>query len=96
MILVLMFNFVAAATISTPTLIRKLNSALGKIKSWFEKLALPASGVALAVGIFVRKFSFGDEQKLALGKKIIVNAVVGYAMILCIDMILRTIQALVK
>ncbi len=86
----------AASRVSEPTLIKKLNSAFGKIKAWFIKLALPASAVAMAVGIFVRKFSFGDEQKLATGKKIIVNSIVGYAMILCIDMILKTLEALVK
>lgn len=95
-ILVVACSFIFAARATEPTLIKKLNTALGKIKTWLVKLALPASGVGIAVGVFVRKFSFGDEQKLAVGKKIIVNSIVGYGMILCIDMILKTIEALVK
>lgn len=94
-LLVVLINSIYAAS-AEPTLIKKLNTSLGKVKTWLIKLSLPASGVAIAVGIFVRKFSFGDEQKLVMGKKIIVNAIIGYGMILCIDMILKAIEALVK
>ncbi len=80
---------------STPTLVTKLNTALKKILSCFEKLAPAAAGVAIASGVMVRKFSFGDEQKLILGKRIIVNAILGYAIILLIDVILKFVDNLV-
>lgn len=80
---------------STPTLVTKLNTALKKILSYFEKLAPAAAGVAIASGVMVRKFSFGDEQKLILGKRIIVNAILGYAIILLIDVILKFVDNLV-
>ena len=80
---------------STPTLVTKLSTALKKILSYFEKLAPAAAGVAIASGVMVRKFSFGDEQKLILGKRIIVNAILGYAVILLIDVILKFVDNLV-
>lgn len=91
--------FVVAPTVlqaaSTPTLVTKLNTALKKILDYFEKLAPAAAGVAIASGVMVRKFSFGDEQKLILGKRIIVNAILGYAIILLIDVILKFVDTLV-
>lgn len=84
---------VFAAT--TPTLVNKLNTALKKILEYLEKIAPAAAGVAIASGVMVRKFSFGDEQKLIIGKRIIVNAILGYAIILLIDVILKFIDSLV-
>lgn len=80
---------------STPTLVNKLNSALKKILDYLEKIAPAAAGVAIASGVMVRKFSFGDEQKLILGKRIIVNAIIGYGIILLIDVILKFVDSLV-
>lgn len=93
MVFVLVGSNVFAAT--TPTLVTKLNSALKKILSYLEKLAPAAAGVAIASGVMVRKFSFGDEQKLILGKRIIINAIIGYATILLIDVILKFVDSLV-
>lgn len=90
---ILSANGVYAAT--TPTLINKLNTALKRILEYLEKLAPAAAGVAIASGVMVRKFSFGDEQKLILGKRIILNAVIGYAIILLIDIILKFVDGLV-
>jgi len=96
LILSILFIFngeIFAAT--TPTLVNKLNSALKKILEYLEKIAPAAAGVAIASGVMVRKFSFGDEQKLILGKRIIVNAILGYGIILLIDVILKFIDSLV-
>lgn len=92
-ILALVFSNIYAAT--TPTLVNKLNSALKKILSYLEKLATPASAVAIATGVMIRKFSFGDEEKLVMGKRVIVNAIIGYAIILLIDYIIKFVEALV-
>ena len=72
-IVVSITNVYAAA--STPTLINKLNTALKKILTYLEKLATPAAGVAIATGVMIRKLSFGDEEKLILGKRTIINAI---------------------
>lgn len=81
--------------VTTPTLVNKLNTALKKILTYLEKLAAPAAGVAIASGVMIRKFSFGDEEKLIIGKRVIINAVIGYAIILLIDLILKFVDSLV-
>ena len=40
-----------------PEIVDKLNSAFEKIESWMLKLATPAAAVAVAVGLFMKKFS---------------------------------------
>ena len=96
-IMVLVISSVASvyAAASTPTLINKLNTALKKILSYLEKLATPAAGVAIATGVMIRKLSFGDEEKLVLGKRTIINAIIGYLTIQLIDLIIKFIEEIV-
>jgi len=94
MVLLVVLGTVYGA-VSTPTLVTRLNTALKKILSYLEKLAFPAAGVAIASGVMIRKFSFGDEEKMIVGKKVIVNAILGYAIILMINLILKFVEALV-
>lgn len=54
-----------------PKLISKLDSAFQKIEDWLIKLATPAAAVAVGTGVFMKKFSFGDEERIRTGKKII-------------------------
>jgi len=95
MIIMLLFSttFVFAAT--TPTLVTKLNSALKKILDYLEKLSTPAAGVAIATGVMIRKLSFGDEEKMVIGKRVIINSIVGYLIIQLIDLILKFIEGIV-
>lgn len=86
-------SYVFAAT--TPTLVTKLNSALKKILDYLEKLSTPAAGVAIATGVLIRKLSFGDEEKMIIGKRVIVNAIVGYLIIQLIDLIIKFIEGIV-
>ena len=81
---------------STPTLVNKLNTALKRIEEYLVKLSTPAAGVAIASGVFIRKLSFGNEEKMRLGKKVIVNAIVCYGIILSIDLILKFVSAVLK
>lgn len=91
--IVIVSNNVFAAT--TPTLINKLNTALKHILEYIEKLATPAAGVAIATGVMIRKLSFGDEEKMIIGKRTIINAIVGYLIIQLIDLIIKFIEGLV-
>ena len=43
----------------------------------------------------MRKFSFGDEEKIRTGKKLIAGSLFSYAFILAIDLVLSAIQSLV-
>lgn len=85
-------NIIAA---TNPTLVTKLNTALKKILGYLQTLSTPAAGVAVVSGVMIRKLSFGDEEKMRIGKKIIVNALLGYTTILLVDLILKFINSLV-
>ena len=77
-----------------PEIVDKLNSAFEKIKNWMLKLATPSAAVAIAVGIFMKKFSFGDEERIRTSKKLIRGSLFSYAFILALDLILSAINSL--
>lgn len=77
-----------------PEIVDKLNSAFEKIESWMLKLSTPAAAVAIAVGLFMKKFSFGDEERLRISKKLIRGSLFSYAFILVLDLILSAISSL--
>lgn len=78
-----------------PKLISTINSAFKDIESWILKISTPAAAVAVGTGVFMKKFSFGDEEKIRTGKKLIKGSLFSYAFILAIDLILSAIQSLV-
>lgn len=77
-----------------PGLITTIMNAFEKIQTWLVKLATPAAAVAVGTGVFMKKFSFGDEEKIRTGKNIIRGSLFSYAFILLLDLILSTIQGL--
>lgn len=80
---------------ATPKLVTKLNSAFEDIESWIIKISTPAAAVAVCSGALMRKFSFGDEEKIRTGKKLITGSLFSYAFILAIDLVLSAIQSLI-
>lgn len=76
-------------------IVNKLNSAFENIEEWLIKLATPAAAVAVGTGIFMKKFSFGDDERIRIGKKLIKNSLFSYGFILAIDLILAAIKSLV-
>ena len=78
-----------------PEIVTKINSSFESIESWIIKIATPAAAVAVGSGIFMKKFSFGDEEKIRMGKKIIKGSLFSYAFILAIDLILSAIKSLI-
>ena len=80
---------------ATPKLVNKLNSAFENIESWIIKISTPAAAVAVCSGALMRKFSFGDAEKIRTGTKLITGSLFSYAFILAIDLILSAIQSLV-
>ena len=79
-----------------PKLVSKINSAFENIESWLLKLSTPAAAVAVGTGVFMKKFSFGDEERIRMGKKIIKSSLFSYAFILAIDLILSAIKSLIN
>lgn len=78
-----------------PQIVSKITSAFESIKGWLLKIATPAAAVAVGSGVFMKKFSFGDEEKIRTGKKLIKGSLFSYAFILAVDLILSAIKSLV-
>ena len=89
--------FILSTTVfgATPKLVNKINSAFEDIESWIIKISTPAAAVAVCSGALMRKFSFGDEEKIRTGKKLITGSLFSYAFILAIDLVLSAIQSLI-
>lgn len=43
----------------------------------------------------MKKFSFGDEERMRIGKKLIKSTLFSYAFILAVDLILSAIKSLI-
>ncbi|MBP3464362.1 MAG: hypothetical protein J6K45_07830 [Clostridia bacterium] len=94
--LLLFFVFLPKSFCAYPKLISTLNSAFEKIESWIITLSTPAAAIAVGTGVLMKKFSFGDEERIRTGKRLIRGALFSYAFILCIDLILSTINSLLS
>lgn len=92
LILLLSCNSVNAAD---PKIVKKLSDAFEDIEDWILKLSTPAAAVAVGVGVFMKKFSFGDEEKMRMAKKVIRGSLFSYGFILAIDLILSAINSLI-
>jgi len=79
-----------------PQIVGKINSAFESIEKWLLKIATPAAAVAVGTGVFMKKFSFGDEERVRTGNKLIKGSLFSYAFILAIDLILSAIKSLVN
>lgn len=78
-----------------PQIVNKINTAFENIEKWILKISTPAAAVAVGSGVFMKKFSFGDEEKIRTGKKIIKGSLFSYGFILAIDLILSAIKSLI-
>ena len=94
---ILLFSFESTSFCwGDPQIVTKINSAFETIKGWILKIATPAAAVAVGTGAFMKKFSFGDEEKIRTGKKLIRGSLFSYAFILAIDLILSAIKSLIS
>ena len=78
-----------------PKLVTTITSAFETVETWLLRIATPAAAVAVGSGVFMKKFSFGDEERIRTGKRIIRGSLFSYGFILCIDLVLSAIQLLV-
>ena len=79
-----------------PKLITKLQDAFDSIQTWLLALATPAAGISIATGAFMKKFSFGDDEKIRTGKKLIRTSLYSYIFIILLNLILTTISNLLS
>ena len=77
-----------------PKLISTLTNAFEKIEGYILKLSTPAAAVAVGTGVLMKKFSFGDDEKIRTAKRLIRGSLFSYGFILCIDLILSLIKTL--
>ena len=91
-----MISISPLALAAEPKIVSKLNTAFSNVEDWIIKLSTPAAAVAVGTGIFMKKFSFGDEERLRTGKKLIRSTLFSYAFILAVDLILAAIKSLVS
>lgn len=91
----LFFSFSSPCYAADPKLITKIKSAFEKISDWMIKIATPAAAVAVGTGIMMKKFSFGDEEKIRTGKRLIRGSLFSYAFILATDLVLAAIKSLI-
>ena len=100
-ILILSFIFLIFTLVNntlglgTPKLVSTMEKAFENIESWLIKLATPMAAVAVGSGLFMQKFSFGDEEKIRSGKKLVKTALFFFVFILAIDLVLSAIQSLI-
>ena len=89
-----MISFLFISTFNTnvfaadPKLVSTLDSAFEKIESYIVKISTPAAAVAVGTGVLMKKFSFGDEERIRTANKLIRGTLFSYGFILCIDLIL--------
>ena len=91
----ILFLFNSNVYAADPKIVTTLKKAFEEIQGWILKLSTPAAAVAVGNGVFMKKFSFGDEEKIRTGKKLIKGSLFSYGFILAIDLILAAIKSLI-
>lgn len=91
-----MFTLNIKSYAAYPKLIETLLNAFDLIQTWLLALATPAASISVATGLFMKKFSFGDDEKIRTGKKLIKTALFSYGFILLLRLILTTIKNLLS
>ena len=95
---IIIFTFIFTlvfATVSfgaTQKIVSRIEDALETISKWIVRISTPAAAVAIGSGLIIKKFSFGDEERIMVGKKIIRSTLFSYAFILVIDLVLDAIK----
>lgn len=69
-------------------------TALGKIKNLLWKIASPLAAVALMTCFAIQKASFGNQETIAMAKTWRKNIIVGYIVIMCINVIMYALDSL--
>ena len=94
--IVLVFSLGISSFAAYPKLVSKIISAFENLKKYIIAIATPIAAVAIGSGFLMQKFSFGDEERIRTGKKLIRTSVVSYAFILALDLIINLIESLIK
>jgi len=96
LIFTILFSSCSFSYCAHPKIVKKLVSAFEKIESYIIAISTPAATVAIGAGFLMQKFSFGDEERIRVGKKLIRTSIVSYVFILLLDLLLSAIESLVS
>ena len=80
---------------SYPTIMNNLKSALNKIQEWLVAIATPAAAIGVITGVLIKKFSFGDTERMMVGRRLIRSCFFSYGMVVGIDLLLKAITTFV-
>ena len=94
LILFVLLSYSRVSYAANSDVIAKISNAFKTIKIWLFSIATPAAAVSIGSGLLIKKFSFGDEEKITMGKRLIRSTLFSYAFILLIDPVISAIQSL--
>lgn len=94
LLIIFLFCFPSFSYCAYPKLISRLTGAFDKVKSYIMAISTPAAAVSIGCGFLMQKFSFGDEERIRLGKKLIRASIISYGFILLLDFVIAAIQAI--
>jgi len=94
-IIILIIFSCSTSFAADPKIVTTIRKGFESIEDWLIKISTPAAAVAVGTGVFMKKFSFGDEEKIRTGKRLIRGSLFSYAFILAIDLILSAIKSLI-
>lgn len=77
-----------------PELISRIRTGFDKVQGYIIAIATPAAGVAISTGLIMRKFSFGDEERVRTAKKLIRGSIFSYIFIILIDLVISLIATI--
>lgn len=78
-----------------PTIMNNLKTALTSIQDWLVTIATPAAAIGVITGVLIKKFSFGDTERMLIGRRLIRSCFVSYGVVVGIDLILKAITTFV-
>ncbi len=93
--IIILFSFTNNCFAAYPKIVKKLISAFENIETYIVAISTPAAAVAIGAGFLMQKFSFGDEERIRIGKKLIRISIISYVFILLLDLIIAAIETLV-
>ena len=93
---IILLSFSPLSFAGYPKLVNKIIDAFEDIKSYIVAIATPIAAVAIGSGFLMQKFSFGDEERIRTGKKLIRTSIISYAFILVLDLIISLIKTLIS
>ena len=94
--IIFLFSFNIPVFGAYPKLVSNIISAFQKVESYIVGISTPAAAVSIGCGFLMQKFSFGDEEKIRTGKKLIRTSFLSYAFIISLDLIISLIETLIK